>query len=98
MEDLIKDMWSGDTNNKYHALGKIYRMMSKFSNKKEKDANGNLVDKEISKDSRKMLKGFYTANTLEIDPNRGNYWKKCTQEAYDNSMKLYDELFDKDKT
>ena len=61
--------------------------------KETKNEQGEVVPNKISKNSRKILKGFYTANQLEIDPNKKSYWTESTKANQEENIKLYEEIF-----
>merc|ERR1712166_1064671 len=64
MEKLIDNLIEPETNmKKLVTISKAKKILGKFISKCEKKGGA-----DIPKDSRKMLKGFYTANPEEIDP------------------------------
>jgi hypothetical protein len=44
-----------------------------------------------------MLKGFYTTNELEIDPNYGSYNWKTTEAERKEDNRIFEELFSENK-
>ena len=44
-----------------------------------------------------MMKGFYTTNELEIDPNIGSYNWKTTEAEREEDNRIFEELFSENK-